>query len=116
MDAQLTLKQLMSQELDPKQVDLRARFQNAQIAVDSAYRLAQKMAYVPDTKALNPDWKEGEPSHAKWDYVTASTEQNVAEVVKVARLLKIEIEKDLNETLKVLEVSDGAKLSKEIPQ
>lgn len=105
MDNSLSLQELMS----PKRLDMQARFNNAQIAVDLAYRYAKSLAYVPDVKVPNPDWKEGMSSYEKFTYTESTQEANVANLVKVARALKLEIEKDLNETLKVLEAQDGAK-------
>lgn len=110
MAKEVSLKQLMEQEMDPQTQDMRARFTHAQIAVDLGYRLAEKQAYVPDTKTVNPNWKEGMAEYDRHNYTEATSEQKAAEIVKIARLLKLEIEKDLNDTLKVLEVkADGAK-------
>lgn len=102
--SELNLKDLMRQELDPKQVELRAKYHNAQIAVDMAYRYAGKLYSIPEIKTLNPDYEEGKSErYDKYIYTSPTTEQNAQELVKGARLLKIEIEKDLNDTLKVLE-------------
>lgn len=110
MAKEMSLKQLMEQELDPNTQDLRARFTHAQIAVDLGYRLAEKQVYVPDTKVPNLDWKEGDSNYDKFNHVEAPAEAKTAELVKIARLLKVEIEKDLNDTLRVLEAKDdGAK-------
>lgn len=111
MDAQLSLKDLMN----PTRLDMQARFNNAQIAVDMAYRIAEKNSYLADVKTLNPNWKEGDASYDKYDYTEAAPEAKIAKVVELARMLKPEIEKDLNDTLKVLDgtsSSDG--LSKEV--
>ncbi len=104
MSPELSLKDLM----DPKRLDMQARFNNAQIAVDMSYRLADKLIYIPEVKILNKDWKEGDEKYDKWTYVEATSTEKVSKMVEVARMLKTEIEKDLNETLKVLEVSNGA--------
>ena len=105
--SEFSLKDLMKQELDPKQVELRAKYTNAQIAVDMAYRYAGKVAYLRDTKVLNPEWKEDagdkRPFESKYEYVDATSDAKIAELVRCARALKVEIEKDLNDTLKVLE-------------
>lgn len=105
-----TLEQLMAMEKpSPKQMELQARYSNAQFAVDLGYRLAEKQVYLPDVKLINPDWKEGDAKYDKFDYKEATSEAKAQELVKIARLLKVEIEKDLNDTLKVLEAQDGAK-------
>ena len=110
MAKEVSLQRLMANELDPKQVELRAKFQNAQIAVDLGYRLAEKQVYIADTKVLNPLWKEGDVNYDKFDYKEPTPEAKAAQLVALARILKVEIEKDLNDTLKVLEVvEDGAK-------
>ncbi len=106
MHDDMSLKELMN----PTRLERQARFNNAQIAVDLGYRIAEKFSYVPDTKVLSPEWKEGDSSHSKYDYLDATPDVKTAALVKMARELKLEIEKDLNETIKVLdEVKDGDK-------
>lgn len=107
----MTLEELMKAgKPDPKVMDMQARFNNAQIAVDMAYRLAKDIVYIPDVKIPNKDWKEGDASYDRYTYVEATSTEKVAALTLAARLLKSEIEKDLNDTLKVLEVKDdGAK-------
>lgn len=109
MDAQLSLKELMN----PKRLETQARYNNAQISVDMAYRLAERQVYIADTKVLSLDWKEGDPAYDKYTYIEASSTEKINKLVELARLLKVQIEKDLNDTLKVLdetkEVSDGLK-------
>lgn len=103
--AELSLKDLM----DPKRQELQARYTNAQFAVDLAYRIARDSFYPDSVRTLDEAASEaaGEPRYL---YTDPSLEQKVEAYVKAARILKAEIEKDLNDTLKVLEVvEDGAK-------
>ena|SRR3990167_10908572 len=95
----LNLKDLM----DPKRLELQAKYHHAQIAVDRSYTLAEKNVYIPETKVLNPTWKEGDPTYDQYDRIEATADVRVAEISRVARLLKIEIEKDLNDTLHILD-------------
>jgi hypothetical protein len=105
MNETLSLKELMN----PVRLDMQARFNNAQIAVDMSYRLAEKQVWIDDTKTVNPDWKEGDPTYDKMIHTSATAEQKTAELVRIARIIKTEIEKDLNDTLKILEVkNEGA--------
>lgn len=110
---ELSLKQLM----DPKRLDLQARYQNAQIAIDRSYDIAKRYANPPEVRIPNPLWKEGDPSYDKTAYVDPTDEQKAQSIVKLARMLRVDIENDLNETLKILEPlskveeSNGAKAS-----
>lgn len=108
MTAKISLQKLMEQESDPKYIETRQKYSNAQIAVDIAYRVAIKHYYSPEKKELNPDWKEGDNAYDKYKYTDASNQERVTGLCEMARLLKIEIEKDLNDTLKVLEGANGA--------
>lgn len=106
MDA-VTLKDLM----DPKRQDLQARYTNAQFAVDLGYRLAKEVFYPESKLVPNPKFVEGTlTDQAQQIWVDPTPEEKIASYLACARALKVEIEKDLNDTLKVLEVKeDGAK-------
>lgn len=98
----MTLEEIMGQ-VDPKTVELRAKFNNAQFAVDLSYKIAEKRAYTDDVKVLNPDWKEGDLNYDKHLYFNPTTEQIANSITSLARKLKPEIEKDLNDTLSILD-------------
>ena len=102
MSDQLSLKEIMN----PKRLEMQARFNNAQIAVDMSYRLAEKQVYIPETKILSSSWKEGDPTYDKHEYLEATSTEKIKKLVELARMLKPEIEKDLNDTLTVLEVKE----------
>lgn len=100
--AELSLKDLM----DPKRQELQARYTNAQFAVDLGYRLAKEVFY-PETKVTLIPREGDEPRR---EYTDPTPEEKLEAYIRCARALKLEIEKDLNDTLKVLEVvEDGAK-------
>lgn len=100
--SELSLKDLM----DPKRQELQARYTNAQFAVDLGYRLAKEVFY-PDIMETLVSAEGAEP---KYKYEDPTADEKLASYIRCARVLKVEIEKDLNDTLKVLEVvEDGAK-------
>lgn len=96
--------------LDPKVLDLRARFNNAQVAVDRSYQIAKESFYPESKKVKNPDYKDDGKTH-EWDWIDPTPEEKVTSYIKTARLLKLAIEADLNATLKVLEEAPNAKAS-----
>lgn len=89
------------QGFDPKLVELREKYQNARDALMLAYKYADSY-YLNDSVTVNPQWVEGS-TEKKYVHTPPTDEERIAHFFKVSRALAAEIQKDLDNTLNVLE-------------